>query len=213
MINNCPVCGKAFDVLWPQLWRYKRNNTFVCSYTCLRAFDRKDGNEMTSITKEQKAKAIQISLGGGDPKPYLKECGSKAPDKLWYYMKNQLKVKDPETYEKLAKTAGRKKTVETPEGEFTEAEKIFFGDGDVSLAVELPEVKREYPQADELFPEFEHRITGIETQVGDFQYFRKNGYLDWTPNDGNGTVSLTVEEWKDLLKLMPKIAKRLGVEL
>jgi len=197
---------------------------------------------MEKFTKEQKEKAVQIALEGGDPKAYLKSIGSANPDNMWYYLKAQLRKKDPETWERLA---GARRPVETPEGEYAPApigggkwekmetpeavptvkvdgpvriqtenpEKIFVG----TLKAETPEhigkIKREYPPAEELFPEFEHRITAIETQIGDFHYFRKQGYLDWTPLDGCGTVSMTVEEWKDLLKLFPLIAKRLGVEL
>ena len=210
---KCPVCGSKFTVLWPNQWRYKRDNKFLCSYTCMRRMD-KGEITMEKFTNEQKQEAVRIALDGGDPKAYLRSIGSKNPDNMWYYLKACLRKKDPETYEKLAKTT-KAKTVETPEGEFAKV-KI---DGPINIKTETPEmvnieqIKRVYPPAEELFPEFEHRITGIETQVGDFQYFRKSGYLDWTPNDGNGTVSMTVEEWKDLLKLMPKIAKRLGVEL
>jgi len=112
--------------------------------------------------------------------------------------------------------------VETPEGEFTVKkpevpEKTLNSEGvqvpEKLEKVNIEQIRRVYPPAEELFPEFEHRVTGIETEIGDFQYFRKNGYLDWTPIDDNGTVSMTVEEWKNLLKLMPMIAKRLGVDL
>lgn len=59
----------------------------------------------------------------------------------------------------------------------------------------------------------EYRTTGISTQIGDWQYFKKSGYLDWTPLDGNGIVSMSLEEWKELMKLFPEVLKVLEVEL
>ena len=35
--------------------------------------------------------------------------------------------------------------------------------------------------------------------------------LDWTPLDDNGTVSLTVEEWRELLKQLPEVMNLLKV--
>ena len=57
----------------------------------------------------------------------------------------------------------------------------------------------------------EYKVTGIDTGIGSFQYFRKSGYLDWTPLDDNGTVSLTVEEWRELLKQLPEVMDILKV--
>ena len=52
MITNCPVCGKAFDVLWPHLWSYKRERLFLCSWKCLRLFDEKGSTEMYTKVKK-----------------------------------------------------------------------------------------------------------------------------------------------------------------
>lgn len=238
MIAMCPVCGKKFDVLWPQLYRYRRDGKYLCSYQCMVQYDRKEGKEMTKISPEQKRKAIEIALEGGDPKPFLKECGSKNPDNLWYWMKNKLKIEEPETYEMLAK-GGRPKPIaggewekmETPEGSLAgamagmkDATDEFFGKcKDMGLKLEKPEIdlkiksedlaKTDYPDPVIMDPPFEYKVTGIETAVGDFQYSRRYGYLDWTPDGVSDTVSLKVEEWKELMRLLPLIAKELGVEL
>ena len=64
MITNCPVCGKAFDVLWPQLWRYKRGQLYLCSWKHLRLFDEKGSEAMYTKVKKD-----------GTP---AKKCGPKA---------------------------------------------------------------------------------------------------------------------------------------
>ena len=204
---KCPVCGKRFPVLYQTIWTYKRGGNYLCSYDCMRRYDRGEIGMEQKITKEMREEAVRIALKGGNYLKYLRECGSGNPSAHWALIKKALMKKDPETYEKLAKLPDKRKKPEIPEAPVKAEvpEKL--------EKVNIEQIKRVYPPAEELFPEFEHRITGIETQIGDFQYFRRNGYLDWTPLDGNGTVSLTVEEWKGLLKLMPLIAKRLGVEL
>ena len=49
---KCPVCGKDFDVLWPNHWVYKRGNNFICSWGCIRKYDRKEANGMYTKTKK-----------------------------------------------------------------------------------------------------------------------------------------------------------------
>lgn len=52
MKRTCPVCGKAFWCDYPDLWVFKRNGQFICSYSCTRAYDRKEASEMYSKTKK-----------------------------------------------------------------------------------------------------------------------------------------------------------------
>ena len=212
MITTCAMCGKSFDVLYPDLWRYKRGSLFLCSWSCLRQFDEGE-KAMNKITLKQKQKAVEIAISGGNPIEYLRSCGSTAPDKLWCYIKTVLKKKEPETFAKIPDL--RRKKPEAPEAEAKPA--TLKLDGPIRIQtpekiIDLPDEKvMQIPK--ELPKPFEYRTTGISTAIGDFQYFRKSGYLDWTPLDGNGTVSMNTEEWKELLKLIPDVARVLGVEL
>ena len=69
----------------------------------------------TRVSLEQKKKAVQIALDGGNPFDFLRDCGSKEPAGLWWTIKQNLKKVDPETYAKLPamlpKTEPVKKTV------------------------------------------------------------------------------------------------------
>jgi len=53
------------------------------------------------LTLEQKKKAVQIAIDGGDPIEFLRGCGSDAPDKTWWYIKNRLKDSNPDLYAKI----------------------------------------------------------------------------------------------------------------
>ena len=225
MIKKCPQCGERFDILWPHLWRYRIGQKALCSWSCYRAFESEEENDMGKITDEQRNKAIEIALDGGDPKPFLKKCGSIAPDKLWYYIKMQLKKKQPEVYEQLAK-GRREKPVEVPENvpavKFEDVKKAIMEIPQIKvdgpLRVETPEgktlAKIDVPKMTPVAPPFEYRITGISTAVGDFQYYKKQGYLDWTPiGSCNDTVSMKVEEWKEFTKIFPLVQKALEVNI
>ena len=204
---KCPVCGKRFPVLYQTIWTYKRGGNYLCSYDCMRRYDRGEIGMEQKITKEMREEAVRIALKGGNYLKYLRECGSGNPSAHWALIKKKMMKNDPETYEKLAKLTVRKKLVETPEGEFTPATVKVDG----PIRIETPEKIYDIPKPPK--PAMEYRVTGISTPIGDWQYFKKNGYLDWTPLDGCGTVSMNLAEWKELLKVIPDVARVLGVEL
>lgn len=122
MIADCPVCGKRFVVYWPDLWPYRRNDVFLCRDSCVEAYviqeyRKKVGwiddyyrrkKQMKKVTLEQKKKAVEIAIGGGDPQKFLKECGSANPSAHWYYIKKTLKEKDPEKYAQIPEVADKK---------------------------------------------------------------------------------------------------------
>lgn len=203
---KCPVCGKQFTVLWPDLWRYKRGRHYLCGYGCMRMIDRGE-TIMDKFTKEQKAKAVEIALEGGDPKAYLESIGSKNPENLWYYIKTQLRKNDPETWEKLAGSPKRA-PVETPESEFVPAGKPKPLDGGEWEKLETPEAPKRAPlQYDG------YTVCCIESKTfGRFYWDRDHNHLDWTTAEGE-EVSFTPTGWKMFLEELPKVAEILGVEL
>ena len=203
---KCPVCGKQFTVLWPDLWRYKRGRNYLCGYGCMRMIDRGE-TVMEKFTKEQKAKAVEIALDGGDPKAYLESIGSKNPENLWYYIKLQLRKNDPETWEKLAGSPKRA-PAETPESEFVPAGKPKPLDGGEWEKLETPEAPKRAPlQYDG------YTVCCIESKTfGRFYWDRDHNHLDWTTAEGE-EVSFTPTGWKMFLEELPKVAEILGVEL
>ena len=196
MITNCPICGKAFDVLWPQLWRYKRDMTFLCSWGCMRALDDKKGvNRDMALTKAQKQTVIEMLLNGENPNEFIKNCGINNPTCTVWNLKQYLKKYDRETWEKLQPKPAAP-AVEIP---------------DAPVKAEIPErpAPVQVPEKPKLI---EYRVTGISTEAGDFQYFRKQGFLDWTTLDGTA-VSMSLAEWSALMRVFPEVVRVLGVDL
>lgn len=52
MVTRCTQCGKDFDILYPDLWAYKTGSKFFCSWHCLRAYERKEEDEMARLKKD-----------------------------------------------------------------------------------------------------------------------------------------------------------------
>ena len=47
MRPRCPVCGKLFWCDYPNQWVYRREKTYLCSWSCLRKYDeRKEAKDM-----------------------------------------------------------------------------------------------------------------------------------------------------------------------
>ena len=65
---------------------------------------------MKKLTEEQKQEAIQIALKGMSPVTYLEDkCGINNGYQCWKNIRDRLKVKDPETWEKVQKALGETK--------------------------------------------------------------------------------------------------------
>ena len=108
-IKQCPICGKEFSVLYPDMYRYKRTARnqlkYFCSWSCLREFDKQKGEKiMTVLSDDQRAEAVRIALTGKSPMPFLKECGIKNPSQCFKIIKKNLKESDPETWAKIPGT-------------------------------------------------------------------------------------------------------------
>ena len=51
-MKKCPVCGKEFDVLWPELWRYREGSAYICTWKCLRQLRKEAEEKMYTKVKK-----------------------------------------------------------------------------------------------------------------------------------------------------------------
>jgi len=218
MIAKCPVCGKGFDVLWPHLWRYKRNTAYLCSWKCLRLTDkRKKEDEMNKpkqprprMTSDEMATAMQIWRDGGDIDSYLTAHGIGNIQK-W---KANARARKPA---EIPNTAGDAMAAmkETADNFFSQCEDMGLKlntptpiSGGEWERMETPEApKRATLQYDG------YTVCCIESKTfGRFYWDRDHNHLDWTTAEGE-EVSFTPTGWKMFLEELPKVAKILGVEM
>ena len=194
----------------------------------------KKGMTSVALTNEQRLKAAQIAIDGGDPRVYLEECGLIAPDKTWWYLKQWLKKNYPDMADKVPKklgTAEDYQNVKVDKGMPKEQpEKILGRDRedfekmptvavDGNLNIETPEANMiqvtEVPEKQKITKPLMHsgkKAIGWEGDFGTYIYDRRHGYLDYENNDGD-EMSMTVEAWRSWLVEFRDVAQLLGVEL
>lgn len=207
--KKCAMCGKEFVVLYQDIWAYKRGDRWLCSWKCLRAYDKsKEGSSLRKVTLEDKKKAVQIAIDGGDPREYLgKLC--KAPDAMWSSIRKALKDSDPEKFAQLPKSIkGSKKEAKTDD----EAP-----EGSPDEAPEEPAEPKE-PEAPKISRPVVYDSMTIREVEGDFGRYRRSDvrgtvYIDFEHREGCDTISMTVEQWKCWRKGLERATAILGVEL
>ena len=246
MVINCPVCGKLTCIHWPEHWIHRRGATFYCSDNCLQVDLVKDTKLLNSSLKRRKSKvkaivneeqrkhAVEIALSGGDPRPFLSDCGSKNPEKLWSDIRIRLRKTDPVTYDKLparihgAKPGPKPKTAGDAMIAMKEAADNFFSQcEDMGLKMETPTVKvdgpirieTKEPEKVEIVESPEHDNDYLFTtaavrnkRLGTFYYDDKHGTIDWRHPCGEEII-LSADDYKLLWYALPEILRSLGVGL
>jgi len=206
MSEICPVCGKEFEVLWPSLWNYKRNNKLICSWKCIRKYDRgerdmsgktKEGSQM--ITCRQMVEAMEA---GADPMEWLKEKGYTNPAHAYQNLRNVAKAKDPELF---ARFPVKKKTREPAE----EPEPVKRGDTISAEEVYPPIRAEEQEKQDER--DIWQTAAVRNKKMGTFYYDEKFRTIDWRHPYGE-EISLPPEDWKWLGDHIGMILHVLGVD-
>lgn len=208
MIKNCPVCGKAFDVLWPELWRYVRKNRYLCSWKCIRLYDKekkeeeqmKKDNEPikhTRMSRDDMAEAVRM-WKANDPglDQYLTDHGITHIGKWKQNARDRYGVAAPAT----VKVDGPLR-IETPETNRVDV-------------VEVPEKKvgGMCPPPDE-DNEFIFQTVAVRNKkLGTFYYDEKHGTIDWRHPYGE-EISLYPEDYRLLRDSIDMILHTLGVEL
>lgn len=226
MTITCLQCGKKRTVLYPELWTYKRDGKYLCSYGCMRAWDREHDTETTfyegdvaKVTKEEKQKAIDIALAGGNPLAYLISLGKSDPQQSWYMIKNEAKKKDPAIVDRLPKKLPTlKQSIAEANGKKPE-QLVLEGGKDYQLKVdEAQEPKRILDGVD--FSKITspvnfggYEVTAItDKALGEFYYDRKFNVIDWRTPEGE-EISLNPTGWRNLARQIPEILGVLGVQI
>ena len=200
MIKNCPVCGKAFDVLYPDIWRYVRNGRYICSWKCIRQHDNekkeekqmsKDNLKKTRMGRDDMAEAVRM-WKANDPglDQYLTDHGITHIGK-W---KQNQKLRYGKSVPAATVQVDGPIRIETKEPE----------------KVEVIEPKNPTRVIRKMFG-FE--VSAIRDDVmGEFYYDIKYNRIDWRSPDGT-EVSLSPTAWKEFSEKISAVLNALGVKL
>lgn len=172
------------------------------------------------VTPEQKKKAVQIAIDGGDPYEFLRECGSLNPAKIWGLIRAHMKEEDPETFAKIPdlRKNGAKKRNENKE----EPEVFSLEDADPQpcpplLMARTPIDDTVHIAAQKVTKPVNYDgldVCGVRGKFGTYTASIISGkhWIDFNDPSGD-TLSYPVEDWKDFLEELRKAAAVLGVTL
>lgn len=207
MIVNCPVCGKMYDVLWPNMWSYKRNNRYLCSWKCLREYDRKEAEPVEAMKRDRSRLTDEIINeieAGRNPIEFLKGLGYGNPSQAYSDIRKKMKKQMPEKFAKLPEDlrAWNRQHGNTPLPKKQKPERIETPEENAGLII---------PKQKPKTPVIEYRTTAVKIDsVGEFYHDEKYGCIDWrTP--GGDEISLPVADWISLPEMLKFVFKALGV--
>ena len=178
------------------------------------------------VTNEQKARAVEIAIQGGDPLAYLQACGSGNAASLWYMIRQALQKTDLEKYEELKAhykpAPGRKKKAEAEaEADDVEAEEAAPGAGpaeavvpeevDGRAAVDAGPEKPEEPKISRPLMYDGMEAIGWKGKSGKFSYDSNHDFFDYS--NGYDELSFSTEWWRVFLRDLVHASNLCGVDL
>ena len=222
--------GLGFISPWGTWFRLQKEELGRKNYQIT---DGKGVEEMRKVTLEDKKKAVEIALSGGNPLKFLKECGVANPSASWAYIKKTLKEVDPEKYARLPSRANaaepecwkpkeavttccapaRPSGVEVPDELPEEPEKP-----EVVLTIKSEDLTREIDETPHVssitkpvnYDGFD--VMALKSPETGFRFTSdpRYGMMTWNTVSGD-EVSLTAEEWHKLADELPKALQIFGI--
>lgn len=163
--------------------------------------DRKMGQ--AKLTDAQKEQAVRIAIAGGDPRNYLRDCGSKAPDNLWWKIRRDLKDADPETYEKLPDRIPRTKQ---------SLPKNFKLINRITAEKDEDETEERLPEMGDI-PELRLKATAAEGMAGSWKRDREYIKLEiQRENKPELVANMSALEWEAAAAELPEVLRLFGME-
>jgi len=210
--KTCAFCGKRFDlfrhVTNPSFWGYRWGQTYFCSWKCLRAKEKQPKqrkgvpSEMAKkLTLEQKKKAVQIGIDGGNPSEFLKQCGCDAPDQTWYYIKNKLKESNPDLYAKIPSRKGGKRKITIPASKVGEEQTV------KPEPIKAETIVQTANNQEKLTTKPSVKISIREVASGKFTFTKLTDGMIVENRGRNQAITLEVQDIKDLLEVMPIVVE------
>lgn len=227
-MKTCFMCGTRFSVLYPQMWRYKRDRLWFCSWHCLYGYDQKGSGEMKGVpvlSKEQKEKALEMALRGESPLHYLKECGARNPSSSWSYIRDCAVRDEPMKYAGKLPPSFRPEKKEKPKVELVydesiaeeyrreQAEKQAASMKIYEENIKIAEKCEALSVEEKLAIVNGYKTTAVmKPGLGEFYYDRNHDSIDWR-NEYGEEVSLCPEDWEKLAEEIPKMLRILRGDL
>ena len=198
----------------------------------------KGADNVNKLTREQKEKAVNIALEGGDYLDHLKKCGAKNPSAAWWYIKKTLAKSNPTLLAQVMKKTGEIEEIKAPEkpkggpvvekadklppeavAEVPEKGPDFYQ----KRLEELEEVVRppkEYPKSEEKVitikapePLDGFRVTAINGEFGEYNVTKNPHWFEFDSLDNKTRISMRQEDLGAFINELIRAANFLGVSV
>lgn len=207
MQKKCSNCGKVFEILYPELWRYKNGTGYTatewfCRYNCMQEYRRREEEKKMARPKKDGTPARKPGR-----KPRV-ETAEKLPDLPKVELVYDESIAEEYRKEQMNKAEEQK---EPKAGtEWTDAAEVY------GIAVDAEEDRPIRPQ------KARNVINGVEAEdaqvtairfqgLGEFYFDSKYGTIDWRSEVGE-EISLTPADWAVLANRIPEMLKLLGAD-
>lgn len=174
------------------------------------------------MTPENKEKAIEIAIAGGDYIKHLKECGAGNPHASWSYIKQQLAREDPAKYDELMEALEKRKPEVTVVKQLPMDARGSVSKEEMYKALGVPAEAVIEKQITKALVFDGLTVTAVSQDDFKIERGGKNGEkitVFW-PDDGSDTIkllvqmtSMSVEKWQKFMEIMPKAMRVLGVNI
>ena len=196
--KKCPICKKHFTVLYPHLWRYKNQNTYFCSWKCLRVNEKEGENSIMTRMKKDGTPAKKTGRKPAtEPKTLgdvLENC-AKAADEFFGACEDMGVLKP----EKVSADKQKEKDDAARAARMAIIDRV--------NAMHMGE-ERTYAPVEVMG----HPVRAIEIEpFGLFFYDHKHKWIDWTTAEGE-EISMTPQQWWDFAYSIPEMFAILGVD-
>ena len=220
--QKCEICGKEIVTHGAKNWGYKIKlpkgpYKFFCSYKCQRKYEKEHPEKKVDLiakaTAEEarKPKKVPQDRGvaaqklaaeiraGSDPIKWMAKNGYKNAYQAYDAVRHYCQTKMPEMLEILK-----------PIKELRKAE--------VMTVKQVPEIEKHEEQVAEVLDAevkpiggtFRYQITGIETDLGKFQWSKDPEVITFTYEGED--ISMLAGDWLKMKRQLPKILDTLGVK-
>ena len=210
MVSICPVCKKEFEILHPQMWRYKINSEYVCSWGCLRKGETKGVETVKrEIPQEAKLEAVRIAIEGGDPIEYLGKY-SVNPAGMWTYIRSVVKKNDPETFEKIPNLREKppKKSLQVEKPKKPRTVKA------AEIVTSVNDETEKYEKARNIVvQDTDVQILRLESKKTGIEYSLSDDRQRMVMESGGDMLNVSIEQLPDFLQELPPICRQLGVKV
>lgn len=213
----CPICGKRFGVIHPDLWVYKKQKNgrtiYFCRYTCYRTDEKKE-EEMNKAEMDKRDLILTVLDNvevGNSAAETLRDAGYENARIGWGCLRKWARQNAPDLVAKMEKVlieptkkAEVSKVDTVPPVEKQNAEPLELKGG-VNYELKVDEEQKKQRRC--------FRVIAVETSLGNFSIVDSAaGAIQWDSDEQHDYIILSREKWMELAEIIPELLNVLEAE-